>query len=162
MTRLWLCLSLLLPSATFAQTHPEFATVGDWTVRTNPANVNGCYMEKTFASGTLVQIGVVPDQQGAFFAAYNAAFDGVEEGAEGSVLFDFGDSRFQGAAKGAFHNGLPGGYAFFDNPEFAKEFGKRTKVLVQGGAGNSEEIDLTGSMKGLRSVQACRDEYEGD
>jgi len=162
MTRLWLCLSLLLPSAVFAQTHPEFATVGDWTVRTNPANGNGCYMEKTFDSGTLVQIGVVPDQQGAFFAAYNAAFDGVVEGAEGSVLFDFGDSRFQGAAKGAFHNGLPGGYAFFDNPEFAKEFGKRTKVLVQGGAGREEEIDLTGSMKGLRSVQACRDEYEGD
>ncbi len=162
MTRLWLCLSLLLPTTSLAQTHPEFATVGDWTVRTNPANGNGCYMEKTFDSGTLVQIGVVPDQNGAFFAAYSAAFDGVEEGAEGSVLFDFGDSRFQGAAKGAFHKGLPGGYAFFDNPEFAKEFGKRTKVLVQGGGGTEEEIDLTGSMKGLRSIQACRDEYESE
>ncbi len=160
MKRLWLCLSLLLPTAPLAQTHPEFATVGDWTVRTNPTNGNGCYMEKSFDSGTLVQIGVVPDENGAFFAAYNAAFDGVEEGAEGTVLFDFGDSRFQGAVKGAFLNGVPGGYAFFDNPEFAREFGKRTKVLVQGGAGRSEEIDLTGSMKGLRSIQACRDKFE--
>ncbi len=162
MKRLWLCLSLLLPTAPLAQTHPEFATVGDWTVRTNPTNGNGCYMEKSFDSGTLVQIGVVPDENGAFFAAYNAAFDGVEEGAEGTVLFDFGDSRFQGAVKGAFLNGVPGGYAFFDNPEFAREFGKRTKVLVQGGAGRSEEIDLTGSMKGLRSIQACRDKFETD
>ncbi len=162
MKRLWLCLSLLLPTAPPAQTHPEFATVGDWTVRTNPTNGNGCYMEKSFDSGTLVQIGVVPDENGAFFAAYNAAFDGVEEGAEGTVLFDFGDSRFQGAVKGAFLNGVPGGYAFFDNPEFAREFGKRTKVLVQGGAGRSEEIDLTGSMKGLRSIQACRDKFETD
>lgn len=160
MTRLWIFAALLLPTAALAQNHPEFDTFGDWTVRTNPANGNGCYMEKTFDSGTLVQIGVVPDQNGAFFAAYNAAFDGVEEGAEGTVLFDFGDSRFQGAAKGAFHNDVPGGYAFFDNPEFAKEFGKRTSVLVQGGAGRSEEIDLTGSMKGLRSIQACRDKYE--
>lgn len=160
MKRIWLCLSLLLPTAPLAQTHPEFAKIGDWTVRTNPTNGNGCYMEKSFDSGTLVQIGVVPDENGAFFAAYNAALDGVEEGAEGTVLFDFGDSRFQGAAKGAFLNGVPGGYAFFDNPEFAREFGKRTKVLVQGGAGRSEEIDLTGSMKGLRSIQACRDKFE--
>lgn len=162
MTRLWLCLSLLLPTETLAQTHPEFATVGDWTVRTNPSNGNGCYMEKTFDSGTLVQIGVVPDQNGAFFAAYNVAFQGVNEGAEGSVLFDFGDSRFQGAVIGVFLNSVPGGYAFFDNPEFAKEFGKRTSVLVQGASGNSENIDLSGSMIGLHSIQDCRDTHESD
>ncbi|SMP30970.1 hypothetical protein [Shimia sagamensis] len=158
--RLSLCLSLLMPTFVAAQAHPEFATVGDWTVRSNPANGNGCYMEKTFESGTLVQIGVVPDQNGAFFAAYNAAFGGVVDGEAGSVLFDFGDSRFQGDAVGAHFAGLPGGYAFFDNPEFASEFGKRTSVLVQGGSGETEDLDLSGSMKGLHSIKACRAQFE--
>lgn len=160
MIRLWLSLSLMFPTVALAQSHSEFASVGDWTVRSNPNNGNGCYMEKSFDSGTLVQIGLVPDQGGAFFAAYNVAFEGVVDGDAGSVLFDFGDSRFQGEALGAHLGGVPGGYAFFDNPEFATEFGKRTSVLVQGGSGNSEELDLSGSMKGLQSIKACRAQFE--
>ncbi|WP_270730383.1 hypothetical protein [Shimia sp. Alg240-R146] len=115
-------------------------------------------MEKTFDSGTLVQIGVVPDKDGAFFAAYNALWPKSELDAKSTVLFDFGDSRFQGDVLGDVHDGLPGGYAFFDNPEFAFEFGKRASVVVQGASGRSEDLDLTGSMKGLASVRTCQKE----
>ncbi len=162
MIRLWLPLVLMLPTLGWAQSHAEFATVGDWTVKSNPTNGNGCYMEKMFESGTLVQIGLVPDKNGAFFSAYNSAFQGVVDGEAGSVLFDFGDSRFQGVVVGAHFAGLPGGYAFFDNPEFAAEFGKRTSVLVQGGSGKSEDLDLTGSMKGLQSIKSCQAQFEGN
>jgi len=153
---------LSLPVAAIAQSHSQFGTSGEWAIKINPINGNGCYMEKQFDSGSLVQIGAVPDKDGAFFAIYNAAFEGVVDGEVGSVLLDFGDSRFQGEVVGAFFDGLPGGYAFFDNPEFASEFGKRTSVRVQGKSEEFEEIDLSGSMKGLQVIQTCQEEQEAN
>ncbi len=150
------------PVTAMAQTHADYGMSGEWAIRTNPSNGNGCYMEKQFDSGSLVQIGAVPDRDGAFFAVYNPAFLGVVEGEVGSVLLDFGDSRFQGEVVGAFFEGLPGGYAFFDNPEFASEFGKRTSVRVQGDSGAAEDIDLSGSMRGLEMIRTCQAEQTAD
>lgn len=154
----YLAIILGAPVVAVAQTHSEFATSGEWGIKVNPSNGNGCYMEKKFDNGNLVQIGVVPDQNGAFIAVYNASFKDVIDGEVSTVILNFGDSRFQGEVVGAFFDDLPGGYAFFDNPEFASEFGKRTSVRVQGDGDAVEEIDLSGSMKGLEVVKACQEE----
>ncbi|MEP2782728.1 MAG: hypothetical protein ABJO67_07460 [Pseudoruegeria sp.] len=145
------------PAAVFAQSPTEFAQIGDWAIKVNPANGNGCFMQRSYDNGTLVQIGADPSLNGAFFAAYNAGWDLPSEGTTADVLFDFGDSRFQGEVKQHTHLGVHGGYAFFDNPEFISEFGKRNSVLVQGPSGRSEELDLSGSKKALEHVKMCQE-----
>ena len=140
----------------FAEPHQEVGMSGGWAIKVNPNNGNGCYMQKDFETGTLVQVGVVPNREGAFFAAYNPAWADIREGEVGTLLFDFHDARFQGEVVGSFVEGTPGGYAFFNNPEFVSEFGRRLAVNVTGDGGGSEVIDLSGSSKAIAAVKACQ------
>ncbi len=131
---------------------------GDWTILIDPEKGNGCLAWKQFGDGMTVEIGAAPNQQGGFFAAYNPAWEQIEDGATGLVNFDFGDAKFAGDAVGTFKNGVPGGYAFFDNPEFVSEFGKRQGVIITGESGTSVQLDLSGSAKAIEAVQACQAE----
>lgn len=130
---------------------------GEWAIKVDPGNGSGCLMERSFNSGTVVHVGVVPDKEGAFFAAYNATWTDIVEGDTDTLLFDFGDARFEGEVVGAMYDGVPGGYAFFDNPEFVSEFGKRSSVTLHGAAGGTEMIDLTGSQRAIDTVKECQD-----
>lgn len=158
MKKIWIIMSVVLAGSVNAQELASHGTSGDWAVLVNPANGNGCLMERQLDSGTLVQIGYAPDKNGAFFAAYNAEWTTIEVGATGQVLLDFGDSRFQGEVVGATYKDLPGGYAFFNNPEFASEFGRRFDVTIVGESGATEVVDLSGSKVALEAVRACQNE----
>lgn len=136
----------------------EWGASGDWLILVDPAAGNGCLMQRRFESGTTVRIGYVPSDGGAFLSAHNPAWTQIVTGESGSVIFDFGDSRFQGEAVGVNENGIPGGYAFFNNPEFASEFGRRHSVAIQGKNGAEEIIDLSGSMAALGKLKACQAE----
>lgn len=149
----------LSASALLAEDLETWGEAGGWAILIDPSSGNGCLMEKTLDDSTRVQIGAVPDRQGGFLAVYNLAWDDIEEGVEGVVRMDFGDALFEGAVEGRVLDGIPGGYAFFDNPNFVDEFAKRDTLLVTGkNSGHSVEVDLTGTTKGLSAVRACQEE----
>ena len=148
----------LIAGGAIAEPALDWGSSGDWDIKVDPAVGHGCYMQRLYESGTRVRIGYVPNEQGAFFSAVNPDWPEVEEGAESSVIFDFGDSRFQGAVVGIVEDGMPGGYAFFNNPEFASEFGRRYSVTIQGEGGGSEDVDLSGSSAGLAALKKCQGE----
>lgn len=131
---------------------------GAWQILIDPEVGNGCFMQRTFEDGTTVHVGAVPDRQGGFFAAMNPKWTEIAEGQEGVLVFDFGDAKFGGAALGIMRAGLPGGYAFFDNPAFVDEFGKRNSVQVAAKQGDPIEFDLKGSKKAIAAVRACQAE----
>lgn len=135
--------------------HQKWGESGGWAIYIDPDVGNGCYMEKTLDDGTLVQVGILPDRDGGFFAAYNAAWTNIEDGATGTVQFDFGPSLFAGEYVAVFKNDIPGGYAFFNNPEFVKEFGKRNTVSIEGNKGNALDFKLTGTLKAINAVRNC-------
>ncbi len=146
-----------LAGAACAGSLQDYGTSGEWAIKVDPGNGSGCLMERSFESGTLVQVGIVPDAAGAFFAAYNETWTHIVEGDTGNLLFDFGDTRFQGEVVGAMYDGVPGGYAFFNNPEFVSEFGKRLSVTLHGADGGTEKVDLTGSKRAIEAVKECQD-----
>lgn len=148
----------LCASPLFASDLALWGDFGAWSVLVNPATGNGCFAQKTFEDGTLVQIGAEPSRNGGFFAAYNADWDSIETGASGTVQFDFGDALFAGNVVGRNQDGLPGGYAFFDNPNFVTEFAKRRSVKISGESGSMVEIDLGGTKTAIDSVLACQEE----
>lgn len=112
-------------------------------------------MESLLDDGTLVQFGIAPDRNGGFFAAYNANWTDIAEGQVGALLFDFGPTIFGGEFVGRVENGRPGGYAFFNNPEFVKEFGKRNAVSVKDQNAGTLDFKLTGTMKAINAVRNC-------
>ncbi|GAB5439399.1 hypothetical protein [Falsiruegeria mediterranea] len=153
------CFGVLSCGAALAQDGvSSWGNSGDWDIMVDPDVGHGCFMQKSFDDGTVVQVGAVPDRQGGFFAALNAAWTEITDGQEGVLTFDFGDAKFAGDALGVIRHGVPGGYAFFDNPKFVDEFGKRNAVKVTGKSGQSIEVDLKGSQKAIAAVRACQDE----
>ncbi|WP_171239249.1 hypothetical protein [Ruegeria sp. HKCCA5491] len=154
LTTLALCCASLLHAAGMER----WGASGDWTILIDPEKGNGCLAWKPFANDMTVEIGAAPNQAGGFFAAFNPAWVQIEDGATGIIKFDFGDAKFEGEAVGVFKNGVPGGYAFFDNPAFVTEFGKRQSVTIIGESGAEVELDLSGSAKAIEAVLECQAE----
>ncbi|WP_171123293.1 MULTISPECIES: hypothetical protein [unclassified Ruegeria] len=151
-------LALFFASLLHAAGMERWGETGDWTILIDPEKGNGCLAWKPFENDMTVEIGAAPNQAGGFFAAFNPAWIQIEDGATGVVQFDFGDAKFEGEAVGVFKNGVPGGYAFFDNPAFVTEFGKRQSVTIIGESGAEVELDLSGSAKAIEAVLACQAE----
>ncbi len=149
---------VLSGSFAFAAGMEQWGESGDWKILIDPEKGNGCLAWKPFENDMTVEIGAAPKQGGGFFAAYNPAWVQIEDGATGIVKFDFGDAKFEGEAVGVFKNGVPGGYAYFDNPAFVGEFGKRQSVTIIGESGAEVELDLSGSAKAIEAVLACQAE----
>ncbi|PSL15094.1 hypothetical protein [Shimia abyssi] len=158
MIRIGFAVLMSFAGVAVAQPVSDWGDAGVWAIKVDAGNGNGCFMQRDFESGTVVRLGYVPDKKGAFLLAVNADWEQIEEGQEGSVIFDFGDSRFQGAAVGIVQDGLPGGYAFFNNPEFTSEFARRPNVKIIGGNGGEEQISLSGSSAALGQLDLCQAE----
>ncbi len=150
-------LLLLMSGAALAAEDEVWETVGAWTVRINSDDVSRCFATRVMEDGSEVQIGTEPTLDGGYFAIYNPAWTHIEDGAEGTVEFNFASSRFGGDAVGRIKNGVPGGYVFFDNPAFVQEFAKRQSVKVSGTRGAAFEMDLTGTATAIRTILACQD-----
>lgn len=156
MRRTILALFITLPTLVFAET-TVFDIFGTWTIMVRNGDANTCYATRKTKDGSAVQIGVEPDLQGGYFAIYNGEWTHIKDGDTGTVEFNFGTSRFGGDAVGKIENGVPGGYAFFDNPAFVKEFANRQTVSVIGTNGAVFKMDLTGTKNAVAGVRACQD-----
>ncbi len=149
---------LLSSSLACAAGLEPWGEAGEWSILIDAENGDGCLANRHFESGLIVEIGMDPALGGAFFAAYNPEWTSIVDGAIGEVNFDFGDDQFAGEVVGVHRNGVPGGYAFFDNPEFATEFVKRTEVTIWGEREEKFLVDLSGSSKAVAAVLSCQAE----
>lgn len=156
----WAALLAAVPTGAteVAEAEVEWDVAGQWRILVNAAVGNGCLMERTYDDGTLVRIGVVPNRHGGFIAAYNADWVEIQEGAEAEIRIDFEESLFGGNAVGDFRDGVPGAYAFFDNPKFIDEFARRTQVGIYRKDEAGFVIDLAGSAAAIKAVRACQAE----
>jgi len=123
----------------------NWGTSGEWTILIDPGNGNGCLMEKKFNDDTLVQFGEVPNRSGGFFAAYNPDWTDIEDGATGTIKFEFPKIRFVGDVLGVARDGRFGGYAFFDNPNVTSEFARNNDMTIIGELGRNIEVSLKGT-----------------
>jgi len=149
-------LAIAAGTAASAEEISTWGEAGGWAILIDPKVGNGCLMEKHFEDGTLVQIGAVPNREGGFFAAYNPEWTDIEDGATGTVKFDFPDIVFAGEVVGVARDDVFGGYAFFDNPNVPMEFAKRNQMTVIGSSGRTVEISLAGTAKAIQAVKACQ------
>lgn len=151
--------AVLLASFPFATSAAEvWRDLGQWRILVDKRDASKCFASRTVEDGTEIQIGAEPTLDGGYFAVYNAAWTHVEEGMQSEIEFDFGTSRFGGEVVGKIENGVPGGYAFFNNPEFVQDFARKQTVTIKGKSGTEFELDLTGTSRAIRAVLACQDD----
>lgn len=156
------CMVFASAQITLAQAkHEKWGDAGAWAILIDPDVGDGCYMEKIFDDGTLVQVGFVPNRKGGFVAAYNSSWAKIKDGVVGTVQFDFGTSLFGGDYVGVVKADQFGGYAFFNNPEFIKEFGKRNAVAIKGDKGATLDFSLNGTSRAINAVRTCDTEQSG-
>ena len=148
---------LLFCGPVLAEDAEVWETFGEWTIRINAEDTSRCYATRELPDGSVIEIGTEPTLDGGYFAIYNPQWTHIEDGTKGTVEFDFGRSRFGGDAVGRVRNGIPGGYVFFNNPDFVQEFARRQTVKVIGKNVAAFEIDLTGTSRATRTVLACQD-----
>ncbi|MCA0873143.1 hypothetical protein LCL97_20125 [Seohaeicola saemankumensis] len=135
---------------------PKWGDVGDWEIHIDPAIGNGCFIEKLFPDGTLVQFGNEPLREGGFFAAYNITWTEIKQGDVSTVKFDFDGDLFSGEATGQVIGTLHGGRAFFDNPNIALDFARKNLMTITGARGNTVEIPLKGTSAALKKLNECQ------
>lgn len=153
------CAATLLALSPCAASAAEvWKDLGEWQVLVDTRDASKCYASRTVDDGTEIQIGAEPTLDGGFFAVYNAAWTHVEDGLQSEIEFDFGTSRFGGEVFGKIENGVPGGYAFFNNPAFVQDFARKQTVTVKGKSGTEFTLDLTGTSRAIRAVLACQDD----
>ena len=115
-------------------------------------------METRLEDETLVHFGMVPNRNGGFFAVYNPEWTEITVGDVGTVKLDFKEKRFSGEAKGVALGDLPGGYAFFDNPNVFVEFAKNTTMTILDDQDHVIVVDLAGTTKAMAAVETCQKE----
>lgn len=146
---------LLLSTGTTAEAE-VWKKAGVWTIMFNTADTRGCYASRIMKDGSEVQIGAEPSLQSGYFAIYNPEWMHIQDDSVGFVEFNFGNARFGGDAVGKIQDGVPGGYALFDNPAFLEAFAKGQTVEVTGSSGAIFKMDLTGTFKAVKEVLGCQ------
>jgi len=129
---------------------------GDWTILVDPDVGNGCLIQKDFDEGFRIRLGYVPDRQGGFFAALSEDWGHVEPGSTGLVRFISDQDKFAGEVEGIEDGEMRGGWAFFNNPEFAEELARRLSITVIGPNDGEFDIDLTGSARAIQEARRCQ------
>lgn len=137
----------------------EYGAVGDWKVLIDADKGNGCFVQKEFEDGTLVQMGYWPARNGGFFGVYNAAWDKLHEAEDGTktkIKFDFPDKRFVGDAERHLLDDKAGGFVFFDNPHVPDEIAKNIEMTILTESGPDIPINLKGTSNAIKSARECQ------
>lgn len=149
-------LTLLLASPLSARDFIEWTDIGDWKILVDIDTGNGCYMQKDYEDGSRVELGVLPEREGAFVAVLNKDWSDLEAGTTGTLNFDIDGELFAGDADVIVDGDWYGGSAFFNNPEFVTDFGKKNSLTVSGDGGRSVTINLKGTSRAINEVKECQ------
>jgi hypothetical protein len=150
--------TVVLVAPAFAEETRTWGMSGDWEILVDPDTGNGCLMQSRLDDGLILQFGAEPLRKGGFVAAYNQAWSFLEDGSSGTVRFEFPDVIFEGDVAIEVRNGLPGGRAFFDNPNLPFEFAKRRSMTIVGQKVGRIEVQLDGTFSAIQAVRACQGE----
>ncbi|KUJ79236.1 hypothetical protein [Ruegeria profundi] len=127
-----------------------------WDILIDVAAKNSCYATRTTDDQSTVFIGFENGGAGGYFAVYNPAWTEIDDGQKGLVEFDFSEEIFAGEAVGKYRNGVPGRYAFFNNPAFADAFARYEQVKITGSKEATFSMVLTGTHRAVASVRECQ------
>ncbi len=149
-----------LVTSAVAQDAVFWKSVGDWEVSIDPTIRNGCYAVATWNGGTVLRIGLNPEEDNFYFLVGNSKWSSLRPSTNYEVQIRF-DSRapWDVSAVGLQFN--PGEVVYLHAEstkfEFLEEFmsGYRMKISYDGN--EIDTLKLSGSRRAFNEVMACQE-----
>lgn len=139
-----------------AKDSPEWKKVGDWQIVIDKSTGNGCIMQKYFDDGTMLQFGMLPKRDAAFFAAYREDWKDIQGGKKVQINYEFDGIPHKGQASGYISKPWYGGFVEVKDAEVMTQFAQKHMVKVTGHHGREFELSLDGTKKGVEALQECQ------
>lgn len=153
--------ALLTSSAMAAGDLEQWGTGGGWDIMVDTTIGDGCFIQAEFEDGSLVRIGLDPDEEMGFVSAFNDAWGDIEDGAYYDIEFDLDGERYVGEAKGLWLGDLPGADILFDNLDFFLSIAEKNVMTLYNTSGEVMAISLAGTQSGLEGVLECQADVDG-
>lgn len=151
-----LAFSTVVAGNALAQT--KYGSEAGWDILVKPDMGPGCFITKSNADGTQVQMGIdaATSPVRGYMALYTKADANVTSGEKLAVLFDVDGQQFSGEAKGQVIGGYRGAFVWVNNPDFIYDLAKKTAVTITPQGGNPIVVKLAGTDAAFKALKACQ------
>lgn len=139
-----------------AQIGEFWGTSGNWTVFVDQDAGNGCFVETTAGEDVRIRVGYLPDRLGGFFSAASPSWFELKANTVQKISVLFDGALYAGEFEVFQDESYVGGSAFFNNPNFLKDFAKRNSMTLIGPDGDKETVNLKGSSRALKALDECQ------
>ncbi len=146
-----------------AQDTTLWKKVGDWEISIDPTIRNGCYAVATWNGGTVLRIGLNPEEDNFYFLIGNDAWASLQANQPYDIEIQF-DNRapWEVSAQGLQFNPGETVYLHAESTkfEFIEEFMRLTRMKISYQGEEIDQLRLTGSSRAFKEVMACQEEMK--
>ncbi len=144
-----------------AQDTTFWKKVGDWEISIDPTIQNGCYAVATWNGGTVLRIGLNPEEDNFYFLIGNDAWDSLQPNEPYDIEIQF-DNRaaWEVSATGLQFNPGETVYLHAESSkfEFIEEFMRLSRMKIRYEGREIDQLKLSGSSRAFKAVMACQEE----
>jgi len=144
-----------------AQDNTLWKKVGDWEISVDPTIQNGCYAVATWNGGTVLRIGLNPEEDNFYFLIGNNDWASLQPNQPYDLEIQF-DNRapWEVSAHGLQFNPGETVYLHAESTkfDFIEEFMRLSRMKIRYLGEEIDQLKLTGSSRAFKAVMACQEE----
>lgn len=134
----------------------QYAKDGDWTIYQD-ASRNTCLAERVGDDGTVMQMGIMPNETEGYVGVFTTADIDVAPKQPIEILVD--GALFTGEARGLVSLGLAkqytGGYVVSNSPAFVDAIANGRELIAFPNKSAAFVVDLTGTKRAISAIREC-------
>lgn len=155
----------LLGSTTVAEEMPEYATVGNWSVRVDTSLNYGCFLFAKYEKGSLVRLQIDPSDNSVYLLLGDPNWESIEYGKNYPVKLTFGDETPWTADAAGFSFDPPQDQPFLSITvstegdslyTFVSEFMQESNFQLYYNDKSIQNLALRGSYKAALKLFECQ------
>ena len=138
-------------------------TVGDWDVSIDPTIGNGCYTVASWNGGTILRIGLNPQEDNFYMLVGNEKWTSLNDGENYEIEIKFDNKpTWEVSATGLQFN--PGEVVYLHAEstkfDFIEEFMRQSAMKISYQGKEIDTLKLTGSSRAFKEVFACQEDVD--
>ena len=135
-------------------------SVGDWEISIDPTIQNGCYALASWNGGTVVRIGLNPEEDNFYFLIGNESWTSLRAETAYDLSIQF-DRRlpWEVSANGLQFNPGETVYLHAESAkfDFIEEFMRANRMKISYDGNQIDALKLNGSSRAMKEVVACQE-----
>lgn len=152
-------ISLAAATAAPAQENDFWGRAGNWEISIDPSLGHGCYLLHSWPSGTILRMGLDPQNDLFYLLIGNEGWTSLQPGQDYEIQIQFGRrSPWNVTAEGfQFDPGEETYLNFFaDKTDFIREFRAAANMRLSYDGQEIDNLSLSGSSRAWNEVETCQ------